>query len=229
MRYHALACDYDATLASGGHVARETVNALARVRASGRRTQLVTGRRLDDLLAVFPEVGLFDRVVAENGALVHVPATGATRALAEAPPPELLEALRAAGVSPLFVGRVIVATERPNDTVAAQVIGRLGLDWQVILNREAVMLLPTRVDKASGLTAALEELSLSARNVVAIGDAENDERLLACCGCGVAVANAVPTLKRHARLVTAGASGAGVVELVELLVASDLAGACADS
>jgi hydroxymethylpyrimidine pyrophosphatase-like HAD family hydrolase len=224
MRYQALACDYDGTLATGGHVARDTVNALQRLRASGRRLVMVTGRQVGDLLSVFPEVALFDRVVAENGAVVHTPANGVTRALAEAPPPALLAALRAAGIEPLGVGRVVVATERPHDTVAAQVIRGLGLDWQVILNREAVMLLPTRVDKASGLAAALEEMNLSARNVVAVGDAENDDRLLACCACGVAVANAVPALKRHARLVMAGESGAGVVELVELLMSSDLSG-----
>jgi hypothetical protein len=47
MRYLVLACDFDGTLASHGMVAPETRAALARVRASGRRVLLVTGRELD--------------------------------------------------------------------------------------------------------------------------------------------------------------------------------------
>lgn len=49
MRYCAVSCDYDGTLASAGRVRKETVAALERVRASGRRLLLVTGRQLPDL------------------------------------------------------------------------------------------------------------------------------------------------------------------------------------
>ncbi len=222
MRYHALACDYDGTLASGGQVARETTSALRRLRASGRRLIMVTGRQIGDLLAVCPEVGLFDRVVGENGAVVYAPASGRWRALAEAPALSFITALRRRGVEPLAVGQVVVATERPQDVLAQQVIHSLGLDWRIIYNREAAMMLPARVDKATGLAAALEELGVSAHNVVAIGDGENDDRLLMSCECGVAVANAVPALKQHADLVTTEESGAGVVELIDQLIALDL-------
>lgn len=54
MRYLALACDYDGTLAADGHVQEETVAALERLLASGRKLILVTGRQLEDLLSVFP-------------------------------------------------------------------------------------------------------------------------------------------------------------------------------
>jgi HAD superfamily hydrolase (TIGR01484 family) len=223
VRYHALACDYDGTLAFSGRVAPETVSALRRVRASGRRLLMVTGRQMGDLLAVCPEVGLFDRVVAENGAVVYAPASGRWRALAEPPPTAFITALRRRGVDPLAMGQVVVATERPHDTEARQVIRELGLDWRIIFNREAVMMLPARIDKATGLAAALDELGMSAHNVVAVGDGENDDRLLALAECGVAVANAVPELKAHADLVTSAESGAGVVELCERLIAMDLA------
>ena len=75
MRYHALACDYDSTIAHHGRVDDETIAALSRLRDTGRRLILVTGRELQDVLAVCPHVGLFDRVVAENGAVVYCPAT----------------------------------------------------------------------------------------------------------------------------------------------------------
>jgi HAD superfamily hydrolase (TIGR01484 family) len=76
MRYRALATDYDGTLAHHGRVDGPTVEALGRLRASGRRLILVTGRELDELLGVFPHVELFDQVVAENGGLLYCPATG---------------------------------------------------------------------------------------------------------------------------------------------------------
>jgi hydroxymethylpyrimidine pyrophosphatase-like HAD family hydrolase len=54
MRYHALACDYDGTLAHHGQANQDTVAGLERLVDSGRRLVLVTGRELDDLLKVFP-------------------------------------------------------------------------------------------------------------------------------------------------------------------------------
>jgi hypothetical protein len=66
-------------------------------------------------------------------------------------------------------------------------------------------------------------MGLSPRNTVGVGDAENDQALLSLCGCGVAVANALPLLKECADFVTKGDRGAGVVELIDMLISSDLA------
>jgi phosphoglycolate phosphatase (TIGR01487 family) len=223
MRYLALACDYDGTLASGGRVSEESIAALEYLRTSGRRIVLVTGRRLDDLKSVFPHLELFDRVVAENGAVAFDPRTHEERLLCEPPPSDFVEALREAGVDPLAVGRAIVATWSPHEAAVLDAIKSLGLELEVIFNKGAVMVLPTGVNKASGLEAVLEEMGLSAHNVVAVGDAENDHAMLRCCECAVAVANAIPKLKERADLVTQGTDGAGVVELVGKLADSDLA------
>ncbi len=83
------------------------------------------------------------------------------------------------------------------------------------------MVLPASVDKASGLRAALDELALSPRDVVAIGDAENDQAFLAICGCGVAVANALDAVKAGAGHVTRGEAGAGVREIIDSLTSED--------
>jgi hydroxymethylpyrimidine pyrophosphatase-like HAD family hydrolase len=92
----------------------------------------------------------------------------------------------------------------------------------VIFNKGSVMVLPSGTNKATGLAVALGELGLSARDTVGVGDAENDHAFLAACGCAVAVANALPMLKERADLVTVGARGAGVVELIERMLATDL-------
>ncbi|HEU0199075.1 MAG TPA: HAD family hydrolase, partial [Burkholderiaceae bacterium] len=178
MRYQVLAVDYDGTLAERGAVSPATVAALDRLTATGRKLVLVTGRQLDDLLGVFPEIELCDRVVAENGALLYCPATRERTPLGPPPPPEFIRALRKRGVAPLAAGASIVATEQPHESTVLEAIRDLGLELQVIFNKGAVMVLPASVNKATGLAAALDELGLSARNVAAIGDAENDHALL---------------------------------------------------
>lgn len=222
MRYHALACDYDGTLASHGSVCPETFEALERLRRSGRMLILVTGRELPDLEQVFPGVVAFDRVVAENGALLYNPETHEETLLAEPAPESLVAALRKKGAKPLSVGRSIIATWEPYQTVALDAIRALGLEHHVVFNKGAVMILPSGVNKATGLVAALAELKLSPHNVVGVGDAENDHALLSLCECAVSVANAVPLLKQHSDLVTSGKSSAGVVELIDRMLASDL-------
>ena len=224
MRYHALACDYDGTIAHDGKVDEATVAGLERLAGSGRKLLLVTGRELDDLLRVFPEVELFDLVVAENGALLYRPADRSATPLAERPPEAFAAALRDRGVDPLSVGRVIVATWHPNETTVLEVIRELGLELEIIFNKGAVMVLPPGVNKASGLAAALAELGLSPHNTVGVGDAENDHAFLSLCEVAVAVANALPALKDRCDAVTDGARGSGVVELVDWLLEDDLAG-----
>jgi hypothetical protein len=178
---------------------------------------------LDELLGVFPRTDLFEMIVAENGALLYEPATKNITLLSETPPEPLIRALRERGVAPMSVGRVIIATWRPHETVVLDTIRDLGLEMQVIFNKDAVMVLPSGVNKASGLRAALEKLALSPHNAIAVGDAENDHAFLSACEFGCAVANALSALKERADLVTEGDHGHGVAELIDQVVADDLA------
>jgi HAD superfamily hydrolase (TIGR01484 family) len=222
-RYHALACDYDGTLALHGQVDQPTVVALEKCRQSGRKLLLVTGRELDELLGIFPRADLFEFIVAENGALLYEPATRNVTPLADRAPEQLVRKLKEHGVAPMSVGHTVIATWRPHETTVLECIRDMGLEIQVIFNKDAVMALPSGVNKASGLEAALKKLGLSHHNVVAVGDAENDHAFLSACEFGCAVANALPALKEHADLVTDGDHGRGVAELIECLVADDLA------
>ena len=222
MRYMALACDYDGTIAGHGIVAQEQVASLKKLSASGRKLILVTGRLLEDLLKVFPEVGMFDIVVGENGAALYKPATGEIKVLGESPPARMVQLARERGCDPLNVGHAIVDTRVPHETTMVEIIRELGLEWQLIFNKGAVMILPTGINKATGLKAALKELGLSAHNCVGVGDAENDHALISSCEVGAAVANALPTLKERADLVTTERAGAGVSQLIERMIGSDL-------
>jgi hydroxymethylpyrimidine pyrophosphatase-like HAD family hydrolase len=222
MRYLALVTDYDGTLASDDRVSEQAAHALERLRVSGRRAILVTGRRLDDLLAVCTCARLFDLVVAENGAIVYDPRSREETRLANPPSKLLIKGLQARGVEPLEIGEVLVATYAPHRAAVQDVIWELGLEAQVIGNRGAVMVLPAGVSKATGLEHALRKLGLSRYEVVGIGDAENDHSFLERCECAVAVANAAPSIKQIAAFVTVAENGGGVVELIDELIADDL-------
>src|SRR5437763_3011926 len=218
--YQALATDYDGTLAHQGTVSAKTLAAIHRLRASGKKLVLVTGRRLEELKQVFPDIGLCDFVVAENGALLYWPTTGRIKVLAEPAPAAFAQELRARGV-PVAVGRVIVATVEPHEMTVLQTIKSMGLELEVIFNKGSVMVLPTGVNKATGLRAGLAQLGMSTRSVIGVGDAENDHAFLAVCGCGIAVANALPALKEKADFVTAKPHGLGVTELIDQLLANN--------
>lgn len=223
MRYRVLACDYDGTLATHGRVDDTTVAALERLLASGRKLLMVTGRELDELLGVLPQAHLFSWIVAENGALLYEPATRQVKLLGPPPSEVFVQTLRQRGVAPLAVGRVIVATWEPHETAVLETIRDLGLELQVIFNKGAVMILPAGINKATGLVMALRELGMPLEETVAVGDAENDHAFLSVCGFSVAVANALPALKERARWTTHADHGAGVAELIDRLIDTDLA------
>ncbi len=223
MRYQILATDYDGTLAHDGVVDAPAIEALENLLATGRHLVLVTGRELPQLEMTFPHLELFEWVVAENGALLYHPATKEELLLAEPPPAQFSEALRANGCEPISVGRAIVATWEPHQQLVLKTIQHFGLELQVIFNKGAVMVLPAGVNKASGLTAALKKMGLSPHNAVAVGDAENDHALLKLCEFSAAVMNALPSLKEAADWVTPADYGQGVAQLIERMIANDLA------
>lgn len=223
MNYLAFATDYDGTLAEDGHVTSETLTALTRLRASGRKLILVTGRELTELQTVFPDIGMCDVVVAENGALLYWPSNGVEQVLGEPPPAEFIAEMIRGQVQPFSQGRVIFATWRPHETLVLQAIQKLGLGYHIVFNKRAVMMLPDGINKATGLAKALERLEIVPNQVVGVGDAENDHAFLNSCGVAVAVQNALPSLKEHCDLVMEGDHGRGVIQLIEQLLEDDFA------
>jgi hydroxymethylpyrimidine pyrophosphatase-like HAD family hydrolase len=221
MIIHVLAVDYDGTIADNGRVAPATVAALARVRESERKLLLVTGRRLPDLRAVCGDLDMmFDAVVAENGALLYFPARREVRTLGAVPEPALVEALQRRGVR-FDLGSSIVATDGVFAQPTLAAIREAGVERTLVFNKGALMLLPGGITKGTGLAAALTALELSPHNLVGIGDAENDHAFLALCEAAIAVADAVPALRKRADFVTRGLASAGVIEFIEEHVLAD--------
>ena len=221
MKYTVLATDFDGTIAHDGRVDDSTVAALQRIREAGVRLVMVTGRELPDLFNTFAHTGIFDLVVAENGAVLYDPLTQKIQPLTAGPPPEFIEILEKQSV-PLSVGHASVATVEPYEHQVLGAIRDLGLAWHVIFNKGSVMALPSDVTKATGLAPALAALGATAAETVGVGDAENDQAFLKVCGLAVAVDNALASVKEMAHVVTSGARGAGVSELIGRWLAGEL-------
>lgn len=217
LKIRALATDYDGTLAHHGAVSERTLSSLRRLKAAGCPLILVSGRELNDLRAIFPAFSMFDLAVLENGGLLFNPATGEGRALAAPPPSEFIARLHAAKL-PLSVGYCIVATWEPHEATVLQTIKDLGLELQVIFNKGAVMVLPSGVNKATGLQIAAQQLGLQLSEIAGIGDAENDHAFLAVCGLSAAVSNALPAIKEKVHFVTQADHGDGVTELIDRML-----------
>lgn len=222
MQYLLLATDYDGTLACDGKVTDRTLAAVDRLRASGRKIMLVTGRHLPDLCEIFPRLDLFDLVIVENGGLLYRPDTREQELLCEPVNERLVDLLTQRKI-PFAAGRTIVATWQPHEVAVLAAIRDLGLDLQVIFNKGSVMVLPSGVNKGTALQSAVVELGVSCRNVVSVGDAENDLPFLRMSGCSVAVANALPSVKEQCDIVLDTARGEGVTDLINRLIADDLA------
>lgn len=218
----ACVSDFDGTLADEGKVSDGAMAAVRRLRASGRKFLLATGRRLDDLKMVFPGIADCDLVVAENGAVLYWPADGRSEILCPEVPQRFIQALYEQGVPPLAVGVRVVAMLASQAPVVERVLVEQGLDLGLSFNKDSLMILPKGIDKGSGTRSALSLLGIRPSETVAIGDAENDEPLFAACAWGAAVANAVVGLRAKAGLVLQEPNGRGVITLIDALLDGSL-------
>ncbi|MCK6554976.1 HAD hydrolase family protein [Candidatus Binatia bacterium] len=210
--FRAVAVDYDGTLNAGGRPSEEVLKTLQAVRHGGCRCILVTGRILTELRTDFPDCAdHFDLLVVENGAVV---ATGSLAMPLVSPvPAEVDAALDRLGIH-WRRGDVIVAAGATHAEAILRSLREDGADCQLVRNRGELMILPAGVSKATGLRYALLQLGISPHSTIAIGDAENDLAMLEACELGVAVENAVDTVKARADLVLSEPNGAGVMRFL---------------
>ncbi len=213
MHISIIASDFDGTISQGDRLAPQVKHALQRWRQRGRFTVLVSGRPFEFLHALQEKEQVFDLIVAENGAVLYNPSNDAMALPFGQVPGELLDTLTQVGV-PLWKGTAIAGTRMPYDDAVWVASRELGLAAHVEVNRNEVMVLPPGVSKGAGLLNLLKSEGLSARNLVAFGDAENDHSLLEIAEIKVTVADAVDALKELADYITPEAGAGGVAAFI---------------
>ncbi len=209
-----LACDFDGTLASDDRIAPATADALRRARRAGLRLVLVSGRTFFDLVRVCERIDLFDAVVAENGAVLHLPSAATICDEGPPPPRRLLGELDRRGI-PYELGRVIVSVARRDEPEVRQALDATGVHRDLCYNRAALMLLPSGITKGRGLSRALGVLNVSFHDVLAIGDAENDLDLFDACEFTACPENAVEELRARADWVFPGVDGSAIAAAID--------------
>lgn len=205
MKLFSLALDYDGTIALGDRIDPAVRDAIAFARSRGVTVLIATGRILDDLRRVAGDLHFVDGVVAENGAVMHLPESEHTSLLAPAVPQRFLDELTRRGV-PFQAGKSLVDADAADAAVILDVIHSLELPLVLIFNKGRVMAMPQGISKGTGLRTALDTLRLSARNTLAIGDAENDHELLRLAEVGVAVPWGSAALRSAADVTLSGDS-----------------------
>lgn len=216
MRYKAVVCDVDGTITdSSKRIQCLGIEVLRRVQENGAVVMLASGNVLPIAYGLSTFIGLRGPVVAENGGIVSY--QDRTYALfSNEVPLQAYEHLRTVmpEVRRLFTDqwrRTEVALVREVDLDGVREALR-GWPIEVEATGFAIHLMQVGHSKMAGVRKACELLGMDASEVVAFGDADNDERMLRECGVGVAIGNASERAKRAADLVTKGAHAEGVLE-----------------
>jgi len=213
MYRRVLAFDFDGTLAKQGTVPLALQTVLEQLHTSGYALFMVTGRRFGDAPLGSLE-DLFAGIVWENGAVLHHTAADEVYLPFGQVDAHLVKGLEEAGV-PLEHGRATVSTTTPHDETVWHVLSEWGGDSAVVHNRGLVRVLPPGAAKGAGLERLLGLCGFSPRNLVSFGDGEDDLSLLQLGETGVTVADAVPSLKEVADVVTTQPGPTGILEALE--------------
>lgn len=208
-----IAVDVDGTLYDGVEVAPEAVEGLRAAHADGHAIVIVTGRRWEELGHVVPTVlELTDRAVCEEGGVLVDVNTGQLTLLADPVEVELLDGLRVAGVPGLDIGHVVVGAPTASLAVVTNVRDTVGSRRAIITNKGSIALTPLGCDKGTGLRAAIADLDLQQRPILAIGDASNDLAMFRIATIAIGVANADDAVRASGVLLTTASAGHGVAE-----------------
>jgi hydroxymethylpyrimidine pyrophosphatase-like HAD family hydrolase len=212
MKFHVLALDYDGTIALNGVLDPAVKAAIIEARARGILVVVVTGRILSDLKKVAGDVSFFDAIVAENGAVLSLPAKP-VQLLGPPPSNALIKELHRRQIG-FTTGECIVDMDVSLAPTMAALIRECELPLSLIANRDRLMVLPHGVNKGTGLRACLAILKQSPKNTMGIGDAENDHDLLAACGMGAAAEWGNEALKQRADEIVEGSEPSAVARYI---------------
>lgn len=212
--------DIDGTLSGRDRrIGLEAVAALRDVNDSGVVVMLASGNVLPVAYSLATYCGFGGPIIAENGGVV----SHRQKVWKLAEPDEPMRAFEHLSGS-MRVERLFTDRWRETEVGIKQESGledvrRLveGFDVDVQSTGWAIHIMRKGMDKMTGVRKACEIAGLEVERVAAIGDSENDERMLRECGWGVSVSNAPEKTKHAATHVVASESGDGVVEALRWL------------
>jgi phosphoglycolate phosphatase (TIGR01487 family) len=207
--------DIDGTLSdSSRRIGVDAIAALRKVNDSGVPVMLASGNVLPIAYSLAVYLGFDGPVIAENGGLVCHRQKVWTLASSELPKRAFDHLASEMPVERLFTDRWRETEVGIKQETSLEEVRRLveGFDVDVQSTGWAIHIMQRGMDKFVGLGKACEIAGVCVEDMAAIGDSENDERMLGGCGWGVAVGNAPETTKRAASHAVDRESWNGVVQ-----------------
>ncbi|HIH01954.1 TPA: phosphoglycolate phosphatase [Thermoplasmata archaeon] len=212
--------DIDGTLSdSSRRIGVDVIAALRNVNDSGVPVMLASGNVLPIAYSLGVYLGFDGPIIAENGGIVCHKQRVWTLASPETPRMAYDHLVSKMPVEKLFTDRWRETEVGIKQETSLEEVRRLveGFDVDVQSTGWAIHIMQRGMDKYVGLEKACEIAGICVDDMAAIGDSENDERMLQSCGWGVAVGNAPESTKRVASHAVDGESWAGVVEALSWL------------
>jgi len=214
----AIVVDLDGTLTDAKRwLCLDAIEALRKCEAKGVPVMLASGNIVTTSVQVSKLLGLTGPVIAENGGVVHF--RGQNELFGDKK--NCLEALEHVKehlpVKELFTNQCRLTEVCIEEDVGVAKVKELLRDFPVDVNSTGfgIHIMPRGMDKSVGLKRACTLLKVPIGAVMAIGDSENDIKMVQQSGIGVAVANGTRELKAVARYVCKRPHGAGVVEALK--------------
>ncbi len=216
LEVRAVACDIDGTITDSRRLIQVNgIEALRKVQERGAMVIIASGNVLPVAFGLSTYIGTKGPVIAENGGLVYY--LGRTYQLQSNELPlkayaYLKEAMPE--VERLFTDNwrlTEVGLKRSFDLERIRsILDGWGLEIEA--TGFAIHIMNKGHSKLAGVEKACDLLGIDKEEVVAIGDSDNDTKMLAGCGFGIAVGNASPTAKSAADFVAKGMHSDGVIE-----------------
>lgn len=215
-QYRAIVCDVDGTITDGRkRIQAQGIEALRLAQENGYTVMLASGNVLPVTFSLSAFIGLEGPVIAENGGIVSFKEKIYKLHSADVPEKAYHHLVKEIGpLDRLFTDnwrQTEVGLKRNNDL---ELVKRTLNGWDVEIEATgfAIHIMEKGHSKVSGIRKASELLDIPLEEFIAIGDADNDVKMLRECGHGIAVGNASPAAKAAADYVCLGKHAAGVAE-----------------
>lgn len=226
----AIALDVDGTITDESRrICTTAIDTIRNVESIGIPAFIVTGNIIHYANAVSILIGASGGLVAENGGVILSESssnTGSLEILANKEKVDnAFEALKSRIDNSLKIKMVDDSAFRLSEiaiyrTISEELIKDTisDFDIEVYDTQFAIHLTDPNVNKGSSLEIVAKENGINPKNILAIGDSENDLEFLDVAGFKVAVGNADEALKAKADYVSKKPFGYGFTEAIEKFV-----------
>ena len=224
MRKRTFAVDIDGTITEngGGRIHLESLEALRRLTTMGHDVIFVTGRSSVEayLLSVFG--GTTKIAVGENGGCIS---TDSDEHVLLGNMDECKKAFEIIKENidnvqekHVFPRLTEIVLERTFDLeLARKLLAEKNISVELSDSQYAYHINSPGIDKGTGFRTIMEKLSISAEDVIAIGDSATDIPLFRVAKTSIALGNASDQVKSEATMVMSAHAGDGVLEALDKL------------